>query len=235
MAASSFDLKYEQDKWPDIRRAPPSGFDVAFQGELRINRPACRDIRMPSEGLDNMAINLRRIWVPITIALVVAAGPIAFLDYFLPHHSVLRVVGTDIKRTASATTPTGSPYDVRYIYTEDIESKKPRVFRNEDTGWGFPWYMKFNSSDVQAAARSIANEGGTAAITYYGWRIQIFSLYPNVVKIKRAEPDAWIIPWFNIAFFTVVIGGGLWLTFWVRGIWHRRRLARDAARGKHAE
>ena len=175
-----------------------------------------------------MDAKIRRIVVTVLIALVVAGGPIAFLDYFLPQHSVLRVVGTDVKRTQ----PVGSAYDVRFIYAEDIESKKPRVFRNEDTGWGFPWYMKFNSADVQGAARSIANEGGTAAFTYYGWRIQLFSLFPNVVKIKRAEPGTWIIPWFNIVFFTVVIGGCLWLTFWIRGIRHQRRLAREAARGK---
>jgi hypothetical protein len=149
-----------------------------------------------------MDIKLRRIWAPALIALVVAAGPIAFLDYFLPHHTVLKVVGTDIKRTASATTPTGSPYDVRYIYA------------------------------VQATARAIANEGGTAALTYYGWRIQIISLYPNVVKIKRAEPGTWIIPWFNIVFFGIVIGGSLWLTLWFRGFRNRRRLARGAPRAK---
>jgi Protein of unknown function (DUF1523) len=182
-----------------------------------------------------MAINLRRIWVPAAIALVIAAGPLAFLDYFLPHHTVLRVVGTDVKRTASATQPAGVPFDVRYIYAEDVETKRPHVFRNEDTGWGFPWYMKFNSSDVQAAARSIANEGGTAAFTYYGWRIQVFSMYPNVVKIKRAEPGMWIIPWFNIVFFTVVIGGSVWLAFWIRGMKNRRRMARNATRGKHTE
>jgi hypothetical protein len=181
-----------------------------------------------------MAIKLRRIWAPILIALVVAAGPIAFLDYFLPHHTVLQVVGTDVKRTQTATQKAGEPWDVRYIYAEDIETKKPRVFRNEDTGWGFPWYMKFNSADVQATARAIANEGGTAAFTYYGWRIQIISLYPNVVKIKRAEPGTWIIPWFNIVFFSIVIGGSLWLTFWIRGFRNRRRLAREAARAKRS-
>jgi Protein of unknown function (DUF1523) len=176
-----------------------------------------------------MAINLRRIWVPIAICLVLAAPPIAFLDYFLPHHEVLKMVGTDVKRVGGDSGQRAGPqFDIRYIYAEDIDTKKPRVFRNEDTGWGFPWYMKFNSSDVQAAARAIANEGGTAAITYYGWRIQLFSMYPNVIKIKRAEPGTVIIPWFNIAFFSVVIGGSLWLAFWIRSIRNRRRLAREA-------
>jgi hypothetical protein len=183
-----------------------------------------------------MALNLRRILVPAAIALILAAPVVAFLDYFLPHHEVLKMVGTDVKRVGGDSGQRGGPqFDIRYIYAEDIETKKPRVFRNEDTGWGFPWYMKFNSSDVHAAARAIANEGGTAAITYYGWRIQLFSMYPNVIKIKRAEPGTVIVPWFNIAFFTVVIGGSLWLTFWMRSFRRRRRLAREAARGKSAD
>ncbi|MBO0733201.1 MAG: DUF1523 family protein [Methylocapsa sp.] len=176
-----------------------------------------------------MAINLRRIWLPAITALVFAAPAIAILDYFLPHHLILKMVGTDVKRV-SGSGRADSQFDIRYIYSEDIDTKKPRVFRNEDTGWGFPWYFKFNSSDVQAAARAISNEGGTAAITYYGWRIQLFSMYPNVIKIKRADPGTAIIPWFNIAFFTVVIGGALWLALWIRGIRKRRSLAREGAR-----
>jgi len=43
-----------------------------------------------------------------------------------------------------------------YVFAEDVETKKPRVFRNEDTGWGFPFYFKFNSADLQAVAQSIA-------------------------------------------------------------------------------
>ena len=177
-----------------------------------------------------MAINLRRIWVPVLIGLVVAAPPIAFLNYFLPHHAVLRVVGIQVKHVG--TLPGGR--DVYFINAEDIETKTPRVFHNEDTGWGFPWYFKFNSSDIQAAAQSIASEQGTAAITFYGWRIQIFSMYPNVLKIRRAAPGTVIIPWFNIAFFTVVFGGGLWLALWIRGSRNRRRLAREAARAKRS-
>lgn len=177
-----------------------------------------------------MAINLRRIWLPAVAALLLAAPAIAFLDYFLPHHQILKMVGTDIKRVAGSGQRADSQFDTRYIYAEDIETKKPRVFRNEDTGWGFPWYFKFNSSDVQAAARAITNEGGTAAITYYGWRIQLFSMYPNVLKIKRADPGTAIIPWFNIAFFTVAACGALWVTLRIRGMRRRRIAAREAGR-----
>jgi hypothetical protein len=87
-----------------------------------------------------MAMNLRRILVPAAIALILAAPVIAFLDYFLPHHEVLTMVGTDVKRVGGDSGQRAGPqFDIRYIYAEDIETRKPRVFRNEDTGWGFPW------------------------------------------------------------------------------------------------
>jgi hypothetical protein len=182
-----------------------------------------------------MVTNLRRKIIIAVIVLLAAAGPVAFLDYFLPHHAVLRVVGTEVKRVGADGKPVtgqraGGTRDVFYIFAEDIKTKTPHVFRNEDTGWGFPWYFKFNSADIQAAAQSIAGEHGTAVLTYYGWRIQIFSLYPNVTKIARAEPDAWVVPWFNLVFFTIIIGGGIWIVHWVRSFRGRRRMAREKAK-----
>ena len=173
-----------------------------------------------------MPKNLRRIALIVVFVAVIAAGPIAFLDYFLPHHAVLRVVGSEVKRfgtkgnTPNAQNPNAPTHDVYYVYAEDLDSKAPRVFRNEDTGWGFPWYFKFNSADLQATAQSIAGERGTALFTYYGWRIQMLTLMPNVTKIVRAAPDASTFPWFNLVFFTVLIGGITWLFFRVRGLWN---------------
>ncbi len=174
-----------------------------------------------------MIKNPWRLFFIAVAVVVVASGPLALLDYFLPHHAVLRIVGTEIKRVgvdqpASKGKPQGQTRDVYYVYAEDIETQKPRVFRNEDTGWGFPWYFKFDSADVQATAQSIAGERGTALFTYYGWRIQIFSLMPNVVDITRAKPGTSVFPWFNVAFFTVLIGGIAWLVWWIRGLRRKR-------------
>ncbi|MGH8610521.1 MAG: DUF1523 family protein [Gammaproteobacteria bacterium] len=156
--------------------------------------------------------------------MLVTAGPVAFLDYLLPHRDVLRIVGSETRRPVGTRKSDASTHDVFYIYAEDIETKKPRVFRNEDTGWGFPWYFKFNSADLQAAAQSLAGERGTALFTYYGWRIRIFSVVPNVTNIKRAAPDAERpIPWFNLGFAAVVIGGSVWFALWIRRLWTRRR------------
>jgi hypothetical protein len=82
---------------------------------------------------------------------------------------------------------------------------------------GFPWYFKFNSAELRAVAQSIAGERGTAPLTYYGWRIRIFSIVPNVTNINRSAPDEEPpILWFNFGFAAVVIGGTALLGFWIR-------------------
>lgn len=171
-----------------------------------------------------MAPKLRRILFGTVIALPVAAGAVAFLVYVLPHHDVVRIVGSETRRPIGSGKSDKATHDVFYIYAEDIETQKPRVFRNEDTRFGFPWYFKFNSADLQALAQSLAGERGTALFTYYGWRIQIFSSTPNVTNIKRVAPDEEPpIPWFNLGFAAVVIGGTALLGFWIRGVRKRRR------------
>lgn len=174
-----------------------------------------------------MAPHLRRIVLRITLALALAVPFLAFLDFVLPHHAVLRIIGTQVKRagtsgkTADGTTPVLGR-DIYYIFAEDVETKKPHVFRNEDTSWGFPWYFKFNSADVQAVAQSIADERGTAAVTYYGWRFSLFSWFPNAIKVVRAEPGTTPIPWFNILFFAVIVGVGIWVSMLFRRIRGKR-------------
>ncbi|MGH6812739.1 MAG: DUF1523 family protein [Methylocella sp.] len=159
-----------------------------------------------------MTPKLRRNLFGAVIAVLVAAGPVVFIYYFLPHREVLRIVGTDTRRPLGTTKSDVSTHMVFFINAEDVETKKPRVFHNEDTRWGFPWYFKFNSAELQALAQSIAGVRGTALVTYYGWRIKILSVVPNVTNIKRAAPDQKPpIPWFNLGFAAVVIGGGAWL------------------------
>ncbi len=172
----------------------------------------------------NMEPKLRRILFGAVIALLVYVGSVAFLVYFIPYHEVLRIVGTDTRRPISTSKSDKTTHDVFYVYAEDLETKNPRVFRNEDTRLGFPWYFKFNSPELQGIAQSIADERGTALFTYYGWRIKIFSMLPNVTNIERAAPDEKPpIPWLNLGFAAAVIGGTALLGFWIRGVWKRRR------------
>lgn len=83
------------------------------------------------------------------------------------------------------------------------------VFRNEDTGFIWPPYFKYNSSDVQARANNLIARPGEAeswaVVTYYGWRLPWLSVFPNLVSIREAESrDEVLIPWFNIIFLTVL-------------------------------
>jgi len=88
------------------------------------------------------------------------------------------------------------------------------VFRNEDTGWGWPPYLKFNSADLTAEAQAFASDQNKpwVLVKYYGWRIKIFSMFPNALNLKEVERDYTHFPLFNILFFVVLI----FLVFFVR-------------------
>jgi hypothetical protein len=165
-----------------------------------------------------------RVIVAIVALLAVLPGA-AFLHFYLPQHDIVRIVSVENRRVDSQGKPIQSgdrptiSRDVYYIFAEDVETKAPHVYRNEDTGWGFPFYLKFDSADEQAIASSIASERGVAVITHYGWRLNLFSMFPNAVNIRRADPGETIIPWFNIIFFTA---------FGVLAIWIWRRATRRA-------
>ncbi|HEY0291777.1 MAG TPA: DUF1523 family protein [Hansschlegelia sp.] len=153
--------------------------------------------------------------------LIVLVLPIGgFLHYVLPRHDLVRIVNTEVRRVDVSTGKpidsdhTGASKDVYFIYAEDPDTKKPHVYRNEDTGWGFPFYLKFNSADVQAVASAISGEKGIALVTKYGWRVQLFSMFPNAVAVRRWDPADAVIPWFNIVFFTLV--GALALYVFIR-------------------
>lgn len=53
------------------------------------------------------------------------------------------------------------------------------VFRNDDAGW----HLKYNSSDVYGNL----DVGKTYRLKVYGWRIPIFSMYPNIVRAREIK------------------------------------------------
>ncbi|GGX73659.1 hypothetical protein GCM10011309_24680 [Litorimonas cladophorae] len=158
-----------------------------------------------------------------------------FLNYFLPQNDVVRIVGVDMKRVdidkddpfwdrADIGTNEGATRDVRFINTETPKGRT-RVYRNEDTGWGFPPYFKFNSSDVTAQAQALAKDDDQwVAVRHYGWRIRMFSIFPNATSMKRVSgPDVFIFPYFNIFFIGLLLV--LWFMSW-RAIrrWKAKRI-----------
>jgi hypothetical protein len=170
------------------------------------------------------------VWTYIKwgIRLTLLAIVAAFLHYTLPQRDVVRITGTYNRLTevgansifyaspdSGTTTSTVDRRDIRFIEAV-FPNNKPMVYRNEDTGWIWPPYFKYDSSNLQAEATnsiSAKDKPEWVAVTHYGWRLPIFSIYPNAVKIRAVEgPDVRLIPWVNIIVLTLL--AGLVLMLW---------------------
>ena len=187
---------------------------------------------------------MQKLKTGLRVIVVLIAG--LFLHYVLPQHDVVKLTSTEIIRTdfsgfnrwfyaqADSGTNELATRDLRLINTDKKktfllgfvprDSTEVMVYRNEDTGWIWPPYFKFDSSDLQAEAASTAKQDGWAVITHYGWRIRWASIYPNAIAIKQVDgPDVRVIPWFNIFFFVALILGivfvrAMWLQFRERAV-----------------
>lgn len=173
-------------------------------------------------------------WIKWSFRIAVALILIAFFHYVLPQHDVIRVTGTEVIRMdftatnrlfyaqADAGNAEGTTRDVRLI-NGVRPSDRVIVYRNEDTGWIWPPYFKFDSSNLQAEAQDLTSTKAAAqwvVMTHYGWRIPFLSIYPNAVSIKAvAGPDVTIIPWFNIVFFVFLA----FVIFMLRRMWAQFR------------
>ncbi|SLN24446.1 hypothetical protein ROG8370_00888 [Roseovarius gaetbuli] len=164
---------------------------------------------------------------------------IAFLHYTLPQHDVARITDTYEKRVSpgsnalfwsNADTGEATDVNVRDVFfiqafrTDD----KPMIYRNEDTGWGWPPYFKFDTSNLQAEASDLISKKNDAkpqwvVVRHYGWRNEFLSIYPNAVTIWAVDgPDVRIIPWVKIVLLTLLAA-----LFWaIRVRWRRFRKQR---------
>lgn len=167
--------------------------------------------------------HLRLVFV--VLALIGAGFLASTFYYVLPKTEKVHLSGTEVKRTEDGT----ANHDVRYVQTVTLDNQAA-VFRNEDTRWGWPPYMKFNSADIAAQATAMArdNPSATVLITYYGARDRILSWYPNVVKMEIVTADYQHVPIFNIVFFVV-----LFSVLTAVYVWTRRRLGRLRDRWKN--
>lgn len=171
----------------------------------------------------------------ILIALVVVTLG-AVIHYSLPRHEVVRVVGVDTRlesfgwnRFFFAAAPSGmaasDTRDVRYVEAVRPNGRE-RVFRNEDTGWGWPPYFKLNAADMQARARDLVSTGAEPrwiAVSYYGIRSQVFSIYPNILRVREVEgPEVMIVPWTRIIAFVLLGSLALWLYVRLRRLRQQR-------------
>jgi hypothetical protein len=153
-------------------------------------------------------------WTLIALIVLIVGS---FIHYTLPQHDIVRVVGTNTERTIIPTNramfwSSGEPTrDVQFIQTVKANGKTME-YRNEDTGWGWPPYFKFDTSSLYTEASDAESDKATPewySITHYGWRNEVLSIFPNAIAIKPvAGPDAKIVPWVNIiilTFLTIVI------------------------------
>ena len=161
----------------------------------------------------------------------------AFFHYTLPQYDIARVTDTEVRRIDPgenrwfwAQADVGSDgtlanRDVFFISTVQTDGEV-MVYRNEDTGWGWPPYFKFDTANLQAEAanlRSTSADPQWVAITHYGWRNEFFTIFPNAISIRPVSgPDARVIPWVSIVIL-VVFFAIVWAV-WVR--WRRFRAAR---------
>lgn len=166
---------------------------------------------------------------------VLVAG---FFHYTLPQNDVARITDTYEKRidfgensmfwaAPDVGNATATNRDVFFVQAFRVD-EKPMVYRNEDTGWGWPPYFKFDSTNLQAEASDLISKKSEektqwVVIKHYGWRNEFLSIFPNAVSVRAIDdPNATRIPWLNI-FILVVFFAVVW-AIWVR--WRRFRAAK---------
>jgi hypothetical protein len=167
--------------------------------------------------------SLRILKYSVLALAIITVG--LFLHYNLPRTVVVKITGTDVKRIdRSDPGQIERTRDVRFISTV-TRNGKVKVFRNEDTRWGWPPYFKFNSADITGEAQTFIErpEKPWVRVRYYGWRIKIFSLFPNLISLKIVDKDYTHFPWFNIIFLTGLVIGIFFLILFARRFVHRLR------------
>ena len=173
-------------------------------------------------------------WIKRVFWTLLVVFVLGFLHYTLPQHDIVRVTGTYNRLTTvgsenawaysvpdSGTAEGTVTRDIRFIETAYPDGSV-MVYRNEDTGWIWPPYFKYDSSNLQAEAgnlKSAAEAPKWVVVTHYGWRLPVLSIYPNAVSVREATSvDERIIPWVSIVLvlvfgFLVFMARRMWLQF----------------------
>lgn len=152
---------------------------------------------------------VRKVLMVFAVLLVLMfAGLFA---YVLPRHVVVHISGHEVKRVdqqghvVDASKAIGATRDVFFINAANPATGEVYVFRNEDTRFGFPFYLKFDSPEVLARAQMLmANPDQRALVTYYGWRIKMLDEFPNAVNVEKWNDPEAPFPVFNTIFFVVL-------------------------------
>ncbi|MCV2882308.1 DUF1523 family protein [Actibacterium sp. XHP0104] len=155
-------------------------------------------------------------WTIITVLVLLVFG---FFHYTLPQRDIVRIVNTYEERqdlngwtrmfwsSPDDNSDTLANRDVQFIQAIQANGKT-MVYRNEDTGWGWPPYFKFDTANLYAEANDAISSKDAPewyAIRHYGWRNEFLSIFPNAVGLKRVDgPDVRLIPYGNIVMLTLL-------------------------------
>ncbi|MCR9149331.1 MAG: DUF1523 family protein [Rhodobacteraceae bacterium] len=164
-------------------------------------------------------------YVKWSLVAVLALVVLAFLHYTLPDRDIVRITSTETRRidfgensvfwaAPDVGTAASPSRDVRFINAVKPNGKVI-VYRNEDTGWGWPPYFKLDSSNLQAEADDIKSTPEApkwVVLTHYGWRNEFLTIFPNAVSVRPAEgPEERLIPWLNMVILAVLAALAVWL------------------------
>jgi len=173
-------------------------------------------------------------WLFILVFWGILGG---FLHYTLPQYDVVRIVNTYEERQELNdwtrmfwSVPDSQSTGLISRDVQFIQGVRPNgnaiVYRNEDTGWSWPPYFKFDTANLYTEANDAISTKANpewVSVMHYGWRNEFLSTFPNAISIKPVDgSDHRIINWFNIVFLTFL--AAIFWAIWVR--WRRFRLAR---------
>lgn len=167
-------------------------------------------------------------WFLTVLGVLFGITVFLFLDYALPSRQTVRITNTYSRLTdlganaifyASPDTGTvqnaQGQRDVRFIDTVKPNGK-PYVYRNEDTGWIWPPYFKYDSSNLHAKATDLRSTSASpewVSVTSYGFRVAWMSIYPNAISIRPvAGPEVRPFNWPAVIILLVL--GVLLFLFW---------------------
>ena len=171
-------------------------------------------------------------WTLIAIFWVILGG---VLYYTLPAKDIVRIVNTyeerqdlnDWTRIFWSRPDNQSDIlvarDVQFIQTVRADGSL-MVYRNEDTGWSWPPYFKFDTANLYTEANDAVSTKAAPEwyiVKHYGWRVKFLSTFPNAISIRPvAGPDASKgIPWVNIVI--LILLAAFFYAIWAR--WRRFR------------